>query len=174
MNTPSPLNTGATTSKLGMNLMGFALGVPFFAAALVGIATGHIPNRGHSPASDAFFRTAILYLLLVVLPAAAVLSAAISAFVALEGQERRFAAGAFFYFAQMLLIFLVLLGALLAYAGVGPFWERSLRDLSVASLLLTFGASLLASAVASALGCALGTSARLQSGVAARLLQKLS
>lgn len=107
--------------------MGVVLGVPFFIAALTGIATGRIPDRGHSPASDAFFHITELYLLLLVLPCAAVVSAAMSVFVAPAGQGRRFAAGAFFYYAQMLLIFAVLLGGLLAMPEQGRFgstrWE---------------------------------------------------
>lgn len=152
---------------------GLWLGLPFFIRALIGTATGRIPNRGHSPASDAFFQTAELYLLLVVLPCSAVLSAAVSAFVAPKGQERRFAAGAFFYSVQMLLIMLVLAGALLAYAGTGPLWERTLRNLTFPALLQALGASLLASAVGSAAGCAIETSARLRKGPTTRLLQKL-
>ncbi len=174
MNTLSPLNTGAVTSGIGLRLAGFVLGVPFFATALLSIATGHLPNRGHSPATDAFARAAELYILLVVLPCANILSAAISAFVAPESQERRFAAGAFFYHVQMLLILVVIGGAFVAYAGIGPFWERSLGNLNIPNLLLTMGASLLASAVASTGGCALGMSARIPNGTTTRLLQKLS
>jgi len=170
---PSPLNTGARTSTLGMRLAGAVLGVPFFAAALVGIGMGRIPNRGHSPATDAFFQIAILYLLLVVLPCSAVLSAALSAFVAPTGQERRFAAGAFFYYAQMLLMFAVFILALFAYAGIGPFWARTLGATTFSASLLTFMASLVASGIGSAVGCVLGTKARLSDGFTTRLLRKL-
>lgn len=172
-NIPSPLNTGARTSTLGTRLVGAALGVPFFAAALVGIGTGRIPNHGHSPATDAFFQTAILYSLLVVLPCSAVLSAALSAFVAPAGQERRFAAGAFFYYAQMLLMFAVFILALFAYAGTGPFWARTLGGTTCSASLLIFMASLAASGVGSAAGCVLGTNARLSDDFTTRLLRKL-
>ncbi len=128
---PSPLNTGAVTSKIGSNLIGVVLGLPFLIAALTGIATGRIPLRGHSPASDAFFHITELYLLLLVLPCAAVVSAAMSVFVAPAGQGRRFAAGAFFYYAQAPLIFAVLVGSLLAYAGTGPLWKHTLGNLRV-------------------------------------------
>jgi len=169
---PSPLNTGARTSTLGMRLAGAVLGVPFFAAALVGVATGRIPNRGHSPATDAFFHAASLYLLLIVLPCSAILSAALSAFVAPAGQEKRFAAGAFFYYAQELLIFALLIFALFAYAGSGPFWARTLGGTTCSASLLSFMASLSASGVGSAIGCVLGTNARLSDGFSTRLLRK--
>jgi len=156
-----------------MRLMNAALGVPFFTAALVGIGMGRIPNHGHSPASDAFFQTAILYLLLVVLPCSAVLSAALSAFVAPAGQEGRFAAGAFFYYVQMLLMFAVFIAALFAYAGTGPFWARTLGATTCSASLLTFMASLAASGVGSAVGYVLGTNARLNDGFTTRLLRKL-
>jgi len=170
---PSPLNTGARTSTLGMRLAGATLGVPFFAAALVGVGTGRIPNHGHSPASDAFFHAASLYLLLVVLPCSAVWSAALSAFVAPAGQGRRFAAGAFFYYAQMLLMLAVLVLALFAYAGTGPFWARTLGAMTCSASLLALAASIAVSGIGSAVGCVLGTNARLSDGLATRLLRKL-
>lgn len=172
-NMPSPLNTGARTSTIAKRLAGGVLGVPFFAAALVGVATGRIPNHGHSPATDAFFQVASLYLLLVVLPCSAVLSAALSAFMAPAGQERRFAAGAFFYYAQELLMLAVFILALFAYAGIGPFWARTLSGTTCSVSLLAFMSSLAASGIGSAAGCILGTKARQSDGFPTRLLSKM-
>lgn len=172
-NMPSPLNTGARTSTIGKRLAGGVLGVPFFAAALVGVATGRIPNHGHSPATDAFFQVASLYLLLVVLPCSAILSAALSAFVAPAGQKRRFAAGAFFYYAQELLMLAVFILALFAYAGIGPFWARTLSATTCSTSLLTLLASLAVSGIGSEAGCLLGTNARQSDGFAMRMLRKL-
>jgi hypothetical protein len=77
---------GTRTAKAGQALGGAALGLPYFVTALALVLSGHLPDQ-----NNLFFPITLAYMLLVVLPISAVLSGALAAFAAPDGQEQAYA-----------------------------------------------------------------------------------
>lgn len=159
---------GAKNHTTGQSMVGGVLGVPFFLGALLLQFSGHPPN------AHKFLNLALAYLLFLVLPCSACLSATLSTYMAPAGEERAFVQATFFYYCLGTLIMLTLAASLTLYSQHNiHLVHRSPGSFTLPVMVLAAVINLLAMAIGSQLGYRLGLNARSnESNTVALLLQR--